>query len=161
MAKYHCIAHHKVFDAEEPADGSMPRCPHGCTTVKQTYSTEGAPKGVSKGVDANLQRLADRFGMTDISNRNGTVAASRHKTTDTSSLWGELPKGDKLVVGKGIEHVDGSSGGAQALASSLAPPSPGESSFMDIAKEMPKPAPVVAGSYGGAAEFNSAMRSAQ
>ena len=158
--EFTCIAH-GVFESETAI------CPHGCTsTIERTYTKgSAAPRtsGKTKATDAALQRLADRFGMTDISNRNGSVKGSqRSNAPSMAPTWGEIPKGDKLVVGKGIEHVKGSGGGAEVIGNQLGQDIATDApTFMDLAKQMPRVRPDVAKghSFGDSSDLASAVRS--
>lgn len=113
-----CMAHGN-FEADAPV------CPAGCTTnVERVFLT--APAGLSektKVVDTHLQRLAASYGYTDLSNRNGSVAASSRRSGgagpggyDLTPRWEAVPKGDIFHAGGQIEKRDGSEGGASVPA---------------------------------------------
>src|SRR6266850_1196813 len=94
--EYRCLAH-GPFDAKEA------RCPHGCGTVVREFRT--APGGRSsrtKAADGALEHLARRYGLSDMSNRSGSVGGSRRPARpDFSPVWGDMPKGNVYEVGKG------------------------------------------------------------
>lgn len=166
--EYTCIAH-------GPFEGTEARCPHGCTTaIEREFRT--APAGRSaktKATDNALNRLAQRFGMTDISNRSGTVAGSkRQPKMEMKPEWVPMPKGDLLKVGaKGqpgvIEHRKGSAGGAEAagkqyktdrvadeIVANMETPLP-------VGQNLPRPRPVVVGRDTVTQEdFEAGIRSA-
>lgn len=149
--EFTCLAH-GMFEATEPV------CPYGCTsTVERTFTQGSASIGSkkTKQSDSLLNGLATRYGLSDMSNRGGdSVAENRKRTqrnTGPAPLWSSLPKGDRLVVGKGIEHVAGSSGGAQTIGTQLHTEAlPGEASFSDIAKSFTQPKPQVIASHSEA-----------
>lgn len=154
--------------AHGPFEGSAPTCPHGCTVaVEREFRTApGGRSAKTKATDNALNRLAQRFGYTDISNRNGTVAGSKKAPQyDFRPTWGELPKGDKLVVGKGIEQVAGATGGAEAAAKlyhteqvSEDEPVPSVTMPLPIGGKLPKLRPNVVGrDTVTPAEFSDAL----
>lgn len=59
-------------------ESTRPECPYGCTTVVRVHLTPPAIRtsGRTANIDNTLNRLAAHHGMTDISNRNGSVASS-------------------------------------------------------------------------------------
>lgn len=100
VKEFRCLAH-GPFDAREA------RCPHGCTTVLREFRT--APGGRSartKAADGALEHLAKRFGLSDMSNRSGSVGGSRRQRPDFSPVWGDMPKGNVYEVGKGERPAD-------------------------------------------------------
>lgn len=113
--EYRCLAH-GPFEAYEA------KCPHGCDTAidREFRTAPGTRSPKTRATDVALERLAARFGMTDLSNRNGSVAASRKVgDLDFSPQWQEVPKGDNLEIGRGIVPREGSAGGAAAAAQGL------------------------------------------
>ncbi len=169
IKEWRCLQH-GPFEAEEGI------CPSGCDTVVREYRT--APGGRSpktKHVDKTLQGLADRFGLSDMSNRDGSVGGSRKDPNAMAPLWGQMPKGNVYEVGKGERPVDGASGGATAALAGLGINAQNEASvqaiadaagekmpnFMDIAHSLPKVKPIAAASYGSSADLSKAIESAQ
>jgi len=71
-------------------------CPHGCPKrfVVQEFRTAPYINGEKTAyTDRTLQGLADSVGLTDISNRNGSVMNSQRKTNgpDFSPRWLDIP----------------------------------------------------------------------
>jgi hypothetical protein len=154
LKEFRCLAH-------GPFDGTEAVCPHGCETVLREFRTApGTRSHKTKFSDKALERLANRFGLTDMSNRNGSVGNSRtHQENPFAPVWGKMPKGNSFAPGRGEVPVDGAAGGAQAAlkdfgstaTTSLAPAMeklyPGkkyeaEPNFMDIAKTLPRVRPI-------------------
>ena len=167
--EYRCLQH-GPFDA---TDGI---CPSGCDTVVREFRT--APGGRSpktKTMDKTLQGLADRFGLTDMSNRNGSVGGSRKQPNEMVPVWGQMPKGNVYDVGKGERQVDGAGGGATAALAGLGINGQGEASvqalaaaagaplptFMDIAHSLPKVRPTIHGSSGSSSDLAQAIERAK
>lgn len=75
------------------------RCPQGCPPrfVVQEFRTAPAiHDGTTAYTDATLRGLADSVGLTDMSNRNGSVMNSQkpnpnHKGLDFSPRWLDVP----------------------------------------------------------------------
>lgn len=166
IKEFVCFAHGK-FDSDKPV------CPAGCTTsVEREFRT--APAGHSartKAADAALERLATRFGMTDISNRSGTVAASRTPgappALDFTPIWKEVPKGDVLEVGRGIVSREGSTGGAEAASREYGTGRMGDEPYatqevpLPVGGKLPQLRPhIVANDNTSAADFSKAIASA-
>lgn len=109
--EYVCLAH-GAFEADEPV------CPAGCTTtIEREFRTPIAIRSNrTRNIDRTLQGLADDFGYSDLSNRNGSIAQSKRAPMDMRPTWGEVPKGDKFHQGGQIESVQGSQGGAGKAA---------------------------------------------
>lgn len=156
--EFTCLAH-GMFESTEAV------CPYGCTSTVERTFTQGGPSIGSKrtrNIDGTLERLAGKYGMTDMSTRNGSVMSSRKRQSNGSeAFWKEMPTGDRLVVGKGVEKVAGSNGGAASIGQQLHTEklSSDESSFIDIAKGMTVTPNVVA-SFGSQSELASAVKSA-
>lgn len=171
--EYRCMAH-------GPFDGAEAICPHGCSTVVREFRTApGGRSAKTKGSDAALEHLARRFGLSDMSNRDGSVGGSRKHADAMKPTWGELPKGNVFVPGKGEVNEKGEAlstvGGAIAgLAGmgidgksvaeklgrekglTLAP----EPTFADITKNLKGPRPLLPGKqyqYGTQADLDKAI----
>lgn len=171
--EFRCLAHGEF-------DGTEAVCPKGCTTVVREFRT--APAGKSsktKGVDKTLANLAARFGFSDMSNRDGSVGGSKKQKNEMQPVWGDMPKGNVFVPGKGEVNAKGeaittSGGGVAALAGmgitgesvaaqlskklgrELAP----EPTFVDIARTLKKPRPILPGKeyqYGTSADLDKAI----
>ena len=170
LKEYRCLSH-GPFDS---VDGI---CPSGCDTVVREFRTApGGRSAKTKTTDKTLQGLADRFGLTNMSNKNGSVGGSRQQPANAMApVWGQMPKGNVYEVGRGERPVDGASGGAtaalaavginsqneasvQAMADAAGVPMP---SFMDIAHSLPKVRPTVHGSSGSSSDLAKAIESAQ
>jgi hypothetical protein len=116
LKEFKCLAH-GAFDAKEAI------CPRGCTTVIREFRT--APAGRSaktKASDAALESLAKKYGLSDMSNRSGSVGGSRRAPMDFAPVWGAMPKGNVYEVGKGEVQREGAQGGASAALQSVALP---------------------------------------
>lgn len=104
---------HGFFQSAEP------RCPMGCSLVaERAFLT--APGAISKktsNTDRLLNQLAKDYGLSDMSNKDGTAVAGKGKSNFTP-VWGEVPKGNKLEIGKGEVPVPGATGGAASAAKS-------------------------------------------
>lgn len=70
--EWRCLAHGD-FESTKPV------CPFGCNTVTRVHITPPSisTSGRTQNIDRTLEGLAGQFNMTDISNRNGSVSASR------------------------------------------------------------------------------------
>lgn len=151
IKEYSCLAH-GPFEAAEPI------CPHGCTTAvkRQFFTAPGTRSAKTKASDVALERLARRFGLSDISNRKGSVMESRRGFgkiggMDFSPVWGTMPKGHNLEVGKGIVERDGAQGGGEALGKTLGTgriadePAASTEHALPTAQKLVRPRPVVVG----------------
>ena len=164
--EFRCLAH-GPFDSKEAI------CPHGCTTVVREFRTApGGRSSSTKQMDKTLEGLASRFGLTDMSNRNGqSVGENRrqqNKQNDMTPTWGEIPKGNVFQAGKGEVQVDGASGGALAATANMRAGDAAVNSlakqqgvtlptFMDIAGSLPKLRPIIAGQSGTSADLDKAI----
>lgn len=171
MKEYFCFAHGE-FEAEQPV------CPAGCTTnIEREYRTAPAARsGKTKATDAALERLAQRFGYSDLSNRGGSVAASQPQKPemDFRPRWEAVPKGHAFHAGGRIEERDGAVGGAEKPAGEYGSgravgPSLGMPAELMATKDvplptgaaLPRPRPhVVAQDKVSGADFDKAMRAA-
>jgi|HubBroStandDraft_2_1064218.scaffolds.fasta_scaffold195003_2 hypothetical protein len=173
LKEFRCLAH-GPFDSKEAV------CPHGCSVVVREFRT--APAGRSaktKTSDAALERLASRFGLSDMSNRDGSVGGSRKNANPMQPYWSEMPKGNTFEVGKGEVAPRGgnmvSNGGASAalaglnitesVAAQMGEKYGGkfekEPGFMDIAKSLPPVRAVPQGREPGSPQdFDRALKSA-
>jgi hypothetical protein len=110
LKEFRCMAH-GFFESMES------RCPHGCTiTVERAFLT--APGAISKktsNTDRLLTQLAKDYGLSDMSNKDGTAVAGKRKT-NFAPVWGDVPQGNKMEIGKGEVTVPGAAGGAVAAA---------------------------------------------
>lgn len=166
--EWRCMAHGSF-------EGAEPRCPHGCSTVVREFLTAPAGKSEKTKIsDRALSRLAQRYNLGDMSNRNGSVGASRKGPPGMEPIWADLPKGNNFEVGKGEVQRDGSEGGASAALAStgmsgsvaealgqklgvkLAP----EPTFMEISKGLPGVRPHIVKEYGTQADLDKAIKSA-
>lgn len=159
LKEFLCPAHGRF-------DSDVAKCPHGCDFVvdRVFHTAPGTRSAKTRATDVLLRDIAQQYGFTDMSTKNGSVMASQRKekpAMDFSPVWGDIPKGDRQTAGGVIEKVEGSQGGAQAGANQyrVAPGTPmqttgGEGlSFADVAKAMPQPRPELAApAYGTAAD---------
>ena len=167
--EWRCLAH-SAFEGPEGI------CPHGCTTVIREFRTApGTRSARTKGTDRNLERLAARHGLTDMSNRNGSVGGTRAARAAANNpfaaTWGEIPKGNVYEVGKGEVARDGASGGAtaalaglrmnEALPAGMQADLAAAPSFLDIAKTLPRVRPQLPGKeyqYGTSAQLDALIK---
>lgn len=71
MKEYICLGH-GIFESTEPF------CPSGCNTVNRIFLTAPGIRSQRTGnIDRTLVEVAKDLGLTDMSNRNGSVANSR------------------------------------------------------------------------------------
>lgn len=165
--EWKCLAH-------GPFEGPDAVCPHGCTVVVREFRTAPAARSEKvKASDKALERLAQRYNLTDMSNRNGSVGNSRKGAPGMEPIWADLPKGNVFEVGKGEVARDGSQGGADAalaatrmtgsvaaeLSKKLGHEVKAEPTFMDIAKGLPRVRPHVVKEYGTQADLDKAIKS--
>lgn len=167
IKEWRCLAH-GAFESKEGV------CPHGCTTVLREFRT--APGGRSektKKSDAAIEHLAKRYGLSDISNKNGSVGSSRPNPDQMQPTWGELPKGNVFQPGKGEIAVDGAAGGATAALSGMGMGAgmtaaqmmtnkygekfAAEPTFDSVRKTLPRVKPIIHESYGTAKDLNKAI----
>lgn len=171
LKEYRCLAH-SAFESSE----KNPTCPHGCTTVLREFRTApGTRSAKTKASDNALERMAQRYGLSDISaSKTGSVAGDRQAKQagfgqvngeDFRPRWGEVPRGGTYEVGKGVVDREGSEGGAAAIVKSI---SQGRAEEVgDDAPALPimpsrRPAPNVVGRDSITAnEFSDAVRVAQ
>lgn len=161
VKEWRCLAH-------GPFDGAEGVCPSGCTTVVREFrSAPGGRSDKTRATDAALQRLATRFGYTDISNRKGSVAQSQGKPKmEMKPEWVPMPKGDTLkVADKTIEKRKGSVGGASTAAANARVLHSGGEPTVGAAplpvEGLPKPRPVVVGREGDySQDFSKAVSAA-
>ena len=87
LKDYRCLAH-GVFESKTAV------CPHGCTTVVPMFlKAPGGRSDKTKASDRALEHLAKRYGLDDMSNRNGSVGNSRKHPSGMEPRWGEIPDG--------------------------------------------------------------------
>lgn len=123
IKEWRCLAH-GAFDS---ADGV---CEWGCTTVVREFRTAPGHKSAkTKTSDRALERMAKRYGLTDMSaSKTGSVAGDRMAKQkgfgnigghDFTPRWGGIPKGNTYDVGKGaVVERHGAQGGAEAFVKS-------------------------------------------
>jgi len=88
--EWECMAH-GYFESD------IPKCPAGCDTVQRVFLT---PQSVNIGgrkhfVDDTLQKIADDYGFSDMSNRNGDSVvhnAVRNNPQSFAPIWKAMPK---------------------------------------------------------------------
>jgi hypothetical protein len=157
IREYRCLGHGPFESAQK-----NPVCPvGGCTTVVQEFRT--APAGKSERTkisDRALDRLAARYQLTDLSNRNGSVGASRKNPKGMEAFWQPLPSGNVYEVGKGEVPREGSAGGATAALAGMGMTDAG-GAISELMKALPRPRPHAVGHEPGSAkDFDSALASA-
>jgi hypothetical protein len=171
VKEWRCLAH-GAFDSSQGV------CPSGCSTVIREFRTApGTRSAGTKASDAALERLADKYGLSDMSNRRGSVG-DREKKNDFAPVWGKMPVGNNYEVGKGEVAREGAQGGANAalkglelpigkdtvrldmagrdaqvkqMEKALAPKLGAIPTFGDVAKSMPRPRPLPQGKEPGKA----------
>jgi hypothetical protein len=84
--------------------------------VREFRTAPATRSAKTKASDGALERLAKRFGLSDMSNRSGSVGGSRAQPRDFSPVWGKMPK----------------EGGIDAALSSVAVPIGGKERVMDM-----------------------------
>lgn len=92
IREWRCAAHGS-FESPEG------KCPQGCPkrfVVQEFLTPPAIHDGTTKHTDATLRGLADSVGLTDMSNRNGSVMASQkpnpnHRGMDFSPKWVDIP----------------------------------------------------------------------
>jgi len=92
--EYKCMAH-GYFEAV--TDDETPRCPRGCDCVERAFLTPAgvSTSGKTRFVDKTMRELAERFGMTNMSNANGDSvihnqakdAQRRMASQDLAPIW--------------------------------------------------------------------------
>jgi hypothetical protein len=166
--EFRCLAH-GAFDSKTGV------CPRGCTTVIREFRTApGIRQKGTKQIDKTLEGLASRFGLSDMSNRNGeSVGENRRKQNpqnDMAPTWGPIPKGNVFQVGKGEVQVDGATGGAMAATANMRAGDAAVNAlaqqqgvtlptFMDMAGALPKIKPIIVGKFGTSADLQKATES--
>lgn len=170
IKEYRCLAH-GAFESDKEV------CPHGCETVVREFrSAPGTRSDKTKSSDKTLEALASRFGLTDMSNRNGeSIGGNRKHADGMAAVWGELPKGNNYEVGKGEVQRDGSQGGAEGILASMGmnaneaqiqqmAKDAGVSmpTFTSVTKALPKVRPIVGKglSFGTDADLSAAIERA-
>jgi hypothetical protein len=86
---YRCLAHGN-FESTKPV------CPHGCNTVTRIHLSAPAvhTSGRSARIDSTLNGLASQYNLTDLSNRNGSVASSMPMRPTGGLQAGFVPMGN-------------------------------------------------------------------
>lgn len=156
--EWKCFAHGFFTSAEG-------RCPHGCSIVaERAFLT--APGAISKktsNTDRLLNQLAKDYGLSDMSNKDGAAVAGKRKNT-LSPTWGEIPKGNKLEIGKGEVPVPGALGGAAAAAQSYrvaeGGPTIKEPGTIESVGKLRPPRPIIDKrlTYGSASDLAAAVK---
>ena len=150
----------------------------GCSTVvREFYTPPGTRSAKTKASDNALQRMATRYGLSDLSaSKTGSVAGDRMAKhpqgfgkvgqEDFTPRWGAIPKGGTFDVRTGGPVArDGGEGGAESIVKSLsggrAEPMPDNSSALPIGLPGRRPPPNVVGRDSITAnEFSDAIRKA-
>jgi hypothetical protein len=159
--EYICFAHGR-FEADSPV------CPKGCTlnVERRFFSAPAAKSNRTSNIDRMLRSVAADFGLSDMSNRNGSVALSQRRgKADFRPVWGEIPKGDTYNAGtRSVEKRKGGEGGMNAALSAyrVAPKAADEVGITDVASKLPGPKPIIDKklTYGSVADLQAAMKSA-
>lgn len=149
---------------------TVPVCPHGCTlnVERRFFTAPGLKSTRTSNVDRMLRAVAADFGLTDMSNRNGSVAQGKRKQPDFKPVWGEVPKGDTFKGdrqgGGVVEKAKGSMGGMNAAIAGYRVDQnayEGEIKPMELVRELTPPRPVVSKrlTYGTAEDLKAAMKS--
>lgn len=122
--EYRCLAHGAFESSAKTAV-----CQYGCTTVVREFRTApGTRSDKTKRSDNALNRMAARYGLTDMSAKTGSVAGDRMAKQrgfgqiggqDFTPHWGTIPKGGTFEPGKGPVARDGAEGGAESIVKSL------------------------------------------
>lgn len=124
LKEFKCLMHGS-FEGYEPV------CSHGCTTVVREFLTApGYKSAKTKISDTALNRMAARYGLTDMSaSKTGSVAGDRIAKQkgfgqigghDFTPKWGEIPKGGTYdVASKSVVARDGAKGGAESIMQSM------------------------------------------
>lgn len=91
IKEWKCAAHGSF-------EGPEGICPHGCPlrfVVQEFLTPPAIHDGTTAYTDRTLQGLADSVGLTDMSNRNGSVMNSQRSNTpkglDFSPKWVDIP----------------------------------------------------------------------
>lgn len=89
LKEFRCAAHGE-FESTEPV------CPHGCPkrfVVQEFRSAPAVHDGTTAYTDQTLRGLADSVGLTDMSNRNGSVMMSQRarQGPDFTPRWVDIP----------------------------------------------------------------------
>lgn len=111
MKEYTCLGH-GTFESTKPV------CPSGCNTVNRIFLTApGIGSQRTRHIDRTLTEIAKDMGVTNMSNRNGSVANSR-----PVPMGDKNPSGDKNPLYAGfaplnagmLQTLKPSDGGANA-----------------------------------------------
>lgn len=163
VKEFECLAHGR-FESDEA------RCPHGCTSTieRKFFTAPGLVGAATKGTDATLRRLAERFGYTDMSNKNGSsIASNKRQPKGFEPLWQDVPKGNVLEIGGGERTVEGAVGGAEAAGRAFNTAAIANELMatrenpLPTGGKLPKIKPnVVATPYGNQQDFDQALRRA-
>jgi len=119
VKEYRCLAHGAFESSSE-----TPLCPAGCESIEREFRTPvGFRSERTSAIDATVQTLAKRHGMTDINNRGGKAAKSQGAAQRVQQEqfdkfiherygdgWGLVPQGGTMNVKTGV--VEGSGPGA-------------------------------------------------
>lgn len=88
--EWKCMAH-GFFESD------IPMCPAGCDTVERAFLTPQSIATGNKGkfIDDTLQKIADDYGFSDMSNRGGDSVihnAARAGQMNFAPVWKSMPK---------------------------------------------------------------------
>lgn len=129
LREFRCLAHGPFESKDEET-----LCPYGCNTVVREFRTPPAfNSGHASNIDRTLGELAERHGMSDISNRGGRAAKRQSRQQEAQRQdfgaymrarygvdgpgWGNVPKGGTMNVK--TQQVDGSGPGAVGAVTAL------------------------------------------
>lgn len=151
LKDYRCIAH-GVFESREA------KCPHGCSTVVPMFiKAPGGRSDKTKASDRALQHLANRYGLSDMSNNNGSVGGSRRGPSPPPGMapyWSEIPDG----------KIEGITQQFNAGMPELEQQAGALPTFMDVKKALPRVTPIPAvrahdGKFESSADLDRAINS--
>lgn len=140
-------------------------CPHGCVDVERVFTR--APATVSRrtrNIDRTLEGMAKDHNLSDISNRNGTLAASvsqfqpRALPDVNPQLTGAYLEKQKQLFGGNIERgADGSFwASGMSWQTGTAKLSGDMKTILGYDRPQIQPTSIVQGSYGTSADLMAA-----
>jgi hypothetical protein len=116
-------------DAHGPFEAQYPVCPAGCkgSLIKRAfYTAPGVVSERTKGTDKSLRGLASEYGLTNMSNNQGTQAIRQadQKTLDFQAMFAPrnvgVNQGATYMAGGGIKPgTEGRGNGAMATAAGM------------------------------------------
>lgn len=121
--------------AHGPFESTKPKCPHGCNTVTRVFLTAPSihTSGRRQNIDNTLETLAAHHNLTNLSNRNGSIASSIRMYDANGLQAGWAPMGKNPVETVKSMHFETDNALDRVKeATAFKPPIPADGSRIDL-----------------------------